>query len=113
VWRIQDVAGRGNFQIHKTCARIRLFLQIRCVGSCGAYTYYLAVDSRAHNMHPYKTHRPYKHTHVRGGMEAGQLGIHRVGQNHKYKRCVYGIFGREITKPTVIYGVYIYGSGQP
>ena len=28
-------------------------------------------------------------------------------------RCMYGIFGREITKYTVIYGVYIYGSGQP
>jgi len=30
-----------------------------------------------------------------------------------YIRCVYGIFDREITKYTVIYGVYIYGSGQP
>jgi len=26
-----------------------------------------------------------------------------------YIRCIYGIFGREITK----YTVYIYGSGQP
>ena len=24
-----------------------------------------------------------------------------------YKRCIYGIFGREITKYTVIYGVFI------
>ena len=31
----------------------------------------------------------------------------RVGQNHIYIRCIYGIFGREITKYTVIYGVYI------
>ena len=30
-----------------------------------------------------------------------------------YIWCVYGIFGREINEYTVIYGVYIYGSGQP
>jgi len=30
----------------------------------------------------------------------------RVGQNHMYIRCIYGIFGREIIK-TVIYGEYI------
>jgi len=30
-----------------------------------------------------------------------------------YIRCVYGISGREITKYTVIYGVYIYGLGNP
>jgi len=30
-----------------------------------------------------------------------------------YLRCVYGIFGWEITLNTVIYGVYLYGSGQP
>jgi len=30
-----------------------------------------------------------------------------------YIRCLYGIFGREITKNTVIYGVYMYASGQP
>ena len=30
-----------------------------------------------------------------------------------YIRCIYGIFCREITEYTVIYGVYIYGSGQP
>ena len=39
----------------------------------------------------------------------------RAGQNKKNKyifiRCLYGIFGREITKYAVIYGVYIYGSG--
>jgi len=28
-------------------------------------------------------------------------------------RCIYGIFGREITKYMAIYTVYIYGSGQP
>ena len=28
-------------------------------------------------------------------------------------RSIYGIFGREITKYTVIYGAYIRGSGQP
>jgi len=28
-------------------------------------------------------------------------------------RCIYGILGREITRHTVIYGVYIYSSGQP
>ena len=30
-----------------------------------------------------------------------------------YIRCVYGVFGREITEYTVIYAVHIYGSGQP
>jgi hypothetical protein len=30
-----------------------------------------------------------------------------------YIRCIYGILGREIIKYTVIYGIYIYGSGQP
>jgi len=34
-------------------------------------------------------------------------GMCRVGQSHIYIRCIYGIFGREITKYTVIYGVYI------
>ena len=33
--------------------------------------------------------------------------ICRVGQNHSYIGCIYGIIGREITKYTVIYGVYI------
>jgi hypothetical protein len=28
-------------------------------------------------------------------------------------RCIYSIFGREITRYTVIYSVYIYGSGEP
>jgi len=35
------------------------------------------------------------------------LHMHRVGQTHIYIRCIYGIFGREFTKYTVIYGVYI------
>ena len=35
------------------------------------------------------------------------LIIPRVGQNHIYIRCVYGLFGREFTIYTVIYGVYI------
>ena len=30
----------------------------------------------------------------------------RVGQNHIPIRCIYGILGREITKYTIIYGVY-------
>ena len=33
--------------------------------------------------------------------------ISRVGQIHIYILCIYGIFGREITKYTVIYGIYI------
>jgi len=38
----------------------------------------------------------------------------RVGPKTKiYIRCMYGIFGRDITKYTVLYKVYIYGSGQP
>ena len=32
--------------------------------------------------------------------------VRRAGQNHIYIRCIYGVFGREITKNTVIYGVY-------
>jgi hypothetical protein len=36
-----------------------------------------------------------------------KLQISRVGQNHKYIRCAYNIFGWEITKNTVVYGVYI------
>ena len=31
----------------------------------------------------------------------------RVGQNHIYIQFIYGILGREITKYTVIYNVYI------
>jgi hypothetical protein len=30
-----------------------------------------------------------------------------------HTRCTYGIFGRNVIKYTVIYGVYIYSSGQP
>jgi hypothetical protein len=32
-----------------------------------------------------------------------------------FTRCIYGVFGREITKYTVMYGVNteIHGSGQP
>ena len=37
----------------------------------------------------------------------------RVGQNRLYTECMYGVFGREITKYTVVYSVCIYGSGQP
>ena len=51
-------------------------------------------------------------------LEMYAQGLSRVGQNHKYTvyiqwtiniLCIYihGIFGREITKYTVIYGVYI------
>jgi hypothetical protein len=36
------------------------------------------------------------------------LIIHRVGQNHLHIRCVYVIFGRDITKHTVTYGAYIW-----
>jgi len=32
--------------------------------------------------------------------------IVRVGQSHIYIRCIYNIFGREVTKYTVIYGAY-------
>ena len=35
------------------------------------------------------------------------IPINRVGQNHIYIRFIYGIFGREITKYTVIYVIYI------
>ena len=36
-----------------------------------------------------------------------RVSMCRVGQNHIYIRCIYGIFGREITKYTVIYGVHV------
>jgi len=39
--------------------------------------------------------------------------INRVGQNPIYIRCIYGIFGKEITKYKLIYGAYIYNYGQP
>ena len=40
--------------------------------------------------------------------------VSEVGQSHIYIRFIYGVFGREITKHTVIYGIYIYiyDSGQ-
>ena len=34
--------------------------------------------------------------------------IYRVGHNRIYIRCIYGIFGRKITKYTVIYDVYMW-----
>ena len=37
------------------------------------------------------------------------LGLARI----IYIRCIYGIYGRELTKYTVIYNEFIYGSGQP
>ena len=39
--------------------------------------------------------------------------ITRVGRNHLYIRCLYGIFGRESTKYTVVYGVYIQVLANP
>ena len=41
--------------------------------------------------------------------------IRRVGQNHIYTyiQYIYGDFGRDFIKYTVIYGQYIYGSSQP
>ena len=41
-----------------------------------------------------------------GTLQASLLkGICRVGQNHIYIRCVYGIIGRGITNYTVIYHI--------
>ena len=36
-----------------------------------------------------------------------KLYMSMVGQNHGYIRCINGIFGRDITKYMVIYGVYM------
>jgi len=36
-------------------------------------------------------------------LQAKQVGLART----IYIRCIYGIFGRKITKYTVIYGIYI------
>jgi len=47
----------------------------------------------------------HKHMNGRGSSTLGQLLMSRAGQNHM--RCINGIFGREIIKYTVIYGVYI------
>jgi hypothetical protein len=44
-----------------------------------------------------------------GSQQGTFLGLART----IHIRCMYGISGREITKYTVIYTVYIYGSGQP
>jgi hypothetical protein len=38
--------------------------------------------------------------------------VTKVGQNHTFIG-IYGIFGRDTTIHTVIYGVCMYGSGQP
>jgi hypothetical protein len=58
---------------------------------------------------------------IRGSDMQSYTGLARI----IYIRCVYGVFGREITKNTAIYGVYIrfwptlviydeyIGSGQP
>jgi len=35
------------------------------------------------------------------------MHMSRVGQNHTYICCIHGIYGREITNCTVIYGVYM------
>ena len=35
------------------------------------------------------------------------LFVSRVGQNHIYMRCIYGVISRELTKYTVIHSVYI------
>ena len=48
------------------------------------------------------THMQCMHMHVHVGL-ARTINI----------RFIYGIFDRKITKYTVIYGVYIYDSGQP
>jgi hypothetical protein len=42
-------------------------------------------------------------------LENLHIGLARI----IYIRCMYGVFGREMTKYTVIYGVYIHDSGQP
>jgi hypothetical protein len=42
---------------------------------------------------------------VRGGVRV-RRDMHRVGQKHVYIRCLHSIFGREITKLTVMHGVY-------
>jgi len=44
-----------------------------------------------------------------GTLDSTRLGLDRT----IYIWCIYGILGREITNYTVVYGVYIYGSGQP
>ena len=48
---------------------------------------------------------------INGRMREDVIMI-RVGQNHIYIRCTYGIFGLEITNIRCIY-TYIYGPGQP
>ena len=56
------------------------------------------------------THRHIQHT------QRKLLHMCKVGQNHIYIRCIYGIVGRDITRYTVIYGVYytnIFRPGQP
>jgi len=48
-----------------------------------------------------------KKSHIPWGKRGGGRGLMcRAGQN-LYIRCIYGIFGREITRYTVLYVVYI------
>ena len=42
------------------------------------------------------------------GTQSGYIGLARA----IHIRCTYGIFGKEVARYTVIYGVYIYGFGQ-
>ena len=60
---------------------------------------------------PAKGAREQAHTTVGEKYERGKWAgtVGRVGRKYIYIRCIYGIFGRGITK----YTVYIYGSGQP
>ena len=51
--------------------------------------------------------RPYRRNKSRDVSSSLPNFINRVGQNHIYIRCLYGIFRRDFIKHTVTYGEYI------
>jgi hypothetical protein len=61
---------------------------------------------RSHTVYIYGSGQPYTF-HAQMGTRHTQRHNSRVGQNHIYTRCIYGIIDREIIKYTVTYAVYI------
>ena len=61
--------------------------------------------------------RPKKQQQQQLGHDASKQWVPFVGLDRTiyiiYTRGVYGIFGRDITKYTVTYSVFMYGSGRP
>jgi len=80
--------------VHKVLANPAQLGLARTIHVYGVYTVFLAGKSSS-----IRSYMVYIHS-------SGQRCTVRVGQNHKYIRCIHGVFGREITNRTDIYGVY-------